>query len=167
MAEAVSIRINGLRAIQQALNELPKKVDRKLLNQGLIAGATLVRDDARDRVPLLQVPDARRRRGTLRRAIRAGRVRPTQYAATVWVRIRQLTRRQVTKYKAKNKGSAKDNPNDPFYWAFVEFGTSTQPARPFMRPAFEAKKQAAVLKSVGLFRERVQAEIAKLGRKQR
>lgn len=165
MADAVTIRINGLREIQSAMAQLPKKVDRKMLDQGLIAGATLVRDEARDKVPLLKVPDARRRRGTLRRAIRAGRVRPTQYAATVWVRVRQLTKRQITNYKAKNKSGAKNNPNDPFYWVFVEFGTSTQPARPFLRPAFESKKQAAVLKSVALFREKVQAEIAKLGRR--
>jgi len=32
---------------------------------------------------------------------------------------------------------------DAFYGRFLEFGTSKMAARPFLRPAFEAKKQAA------------------------
>lgn len=33
---------------------------------------------------------------------------------------------------------------DAFYWRFVEFGTSHAAARPFMRPAFESMKKAAI-----------------------
>lgn len=159
----MTIEIRGLREIQDAMRELPKRINRNMLDQGLLTGARIVRDEAKARVPLLREPDARRRRGTLQRAIRAGRVRPQGYAAAVWVRVRKLTGKQIARFKAKGKGKGSQNPNDPFYWAFVEFGTSTQPARPFMRPAFEARKVEAVNKSVGYFRQRVQAEIAKLG----
>jgi HK97 gp10 family phage protein len=41
------------------------------------------------------------------------------------------------RWKAKRKG-------DPFYGLFQEFGTSKQPAQPFMRPAFEATKDQAL-----------------------
>jgi HK97 gp10 family phage protein len=53
---------------------------------------------------------------------------------------------------------------DAFYWPFVEFGTAKVRARPFLRPAFEARKERAVEASIKVFRERVQLEIAKLGR---
>lgn len=160
----VKIEIQGLRDIERAMLALPGKMDKKLLDQGLIQGAMLVRDEARNKVPLLRVPDARRLRGTVQRAIRAGRVRPEQYTATVWVRVRPLTGAQRTRFKKKRgKGGGADNPRDPFYWAFLEFGTSKHPARPFMRPAFESRKFAAVTKAIDTLRPLVAAEIDKLG----
>lgn len=161
----IKIKIEGLREIQRAMRDLPQRVERRLLEKSLIAGAVLVRDEARRLAPILQIPDPRRRAGTLRRAIRVGRVRPEQYTATVWVRMRALTRRQVTKFKKTRRGAAgAENPNDPFYWRFVEFGTSKMTARPFLRPAFEARKFAAVKRAIEDARNRVQTEIAKLGR---
>ena len=78
----VRIEIKGLREIQRAMLQLPQRLDNKLLNQGLIAGARVVRDEARRRAPVLKMPDPRRRAGTLRRSIRAMRIRPPHYAAT-------------------------------------------------------------------------------------
>lgn len=160
----VKIEIKGLQEINQAMLALPKRMDKKLLDQGLIEGAKLIRDDARARVPLLRAPDARRLRGTIQRSIRAGRVRPEQYAATVWVRVWPLSKRSVANFKKRRgKGGGGDNPNDPFYWAFVEFGTSKMPARPFLRPAFESRKGAAVTKAIETLRPLVETEIARLG----
>jgi HK97 gp10 family phage protein len=31
-----------------------------------------------------------------------------------------------------------------WYWLFIEFGTEKMPARPFLRPAFEARKEEAL-----------------------
>ena len=165
------VKIRGLAEIKDAFAQLPAKVNRKVLNDGLIAGARLVRDEAKRRVPLLKFPDPRRLRGALQRAIHAGRVRPEgRAAASVWIRVRSLTKSQVARFKrAQLKGGkrvkAALNPNDPFYWRFVEFGTSKMAARPFMRPAFEARKHAMVDKAITVFRDRVQAEIQKLGRR--
>lgn len=44
--------------------------------------------------------------------------------------------RKVVRYRGTRKQISYEN--DPFYWWFHEFGTSKMPARPFMRPAFEA-----------------------------
>lgn len=33
---------------------------------------------------------------------------------------------------------------DAYYWRFIEFGTAKMPARPFLRPAFDSKKEEAV-----------------------
>ena len=170
MVGRVDVKIHGLQQIQAALRELPKRVDSKILNDGLLAGARIVRDDARLRAPLLKVPDARRLRGLLRRAIHAGRVRPQRYAATVWVRLRSLSKSQVARFKKRQlqhsrRVKAAVNPLDPFYWRFIEFGTSKMRAQPFMRPAFESKKEPAVRAAVARFKALVQAEIEKLGQR--
>lgn len=168
----IQIKVKGTKAILDAMAALPRRIDRKLLEQSLLVGAVITRDEARSRVPTLQkeyqypsgtVKPVGRRAGTLRRAIRAGRVRPEGSAAKVWVRVRRLTSRQVSAFKRKNKVSAALNPNDPFYWRFVEFGTSKMAARPFMRPAFEGTKFAAVRAIITDAGPRVQAEVAKLG----
>lgn len=161
--EVASVGVSGTRDILDALERLPKKVDRPLLNRSLLVGARLIRDLARQLVPQLQVPDPRRVRGVLRRAIQAAAIRPDEYTATTWVRVRPLTRRQIANFKRKQGKGAANNPNDPFYWIFVEFGTQKMPARPFMRPAFESRKLAAVNAAIDDMRERVQAEIRKLG----
>ena len=161
------IKIHGLNEIRRAMLELPHRLDNKLLNKGLLAGAQVVRDEARLRAPVLKSDDPRRRAGVLRRAIRALRVRPTQYAASAIVRVRNLTRRQITRFKKeKGKGGAA-NPSDPFYWRFVEFGTSKMASRPFLRPAFESRKEVAVRTAIATLRPLVEAEIAKLGAAQR
>jgi HK97 gp10 family phage protein len=163
MSLRTEVRIHGLRQIEQAMKSLPARMDRRLLNRSLIVGGRLFRDEARARVPLLRVPDPRRVRGAIQRAIHVGAVRPEGHTASVWVRVRPLTRRQIANFKRKRGKQASANPADPFYWRFVEFGTSKMAARPFMRPAFEAKKREAVDAAIADLRPRVDAEIAKLG----
>lgn len=165
--EMVRVEIKGLREIQQAMKTLPVKFDRPMLNRSLVVGARLVRDMARQMVPTLKVPDRRRIAGAIRKAIHAGAVRPEQYTATVWVRVRPLTRRQIASFKKRAGSAAQNNPNDPFYWRFVEFGTSKMAPRPFMRPAFEARKLEAVNAAIADLRPRVAAEIEKLRMKQK
>lgn len=157
-----TIRIEGAREIHAAMMELPKRLDRPLLNKSLIVGARLIRDEAKRRVPLLKVPDARRIRGALARAIVAGAVKPEQHTASVWVRVRKPTKRQIAAFKRKTGRGGADNPLDAFYWMFVEFGTSKMTARPFMRPAFESRKVAAVNAAIADLRPRVDAAIKRL-----
>lgn len=39
------------------------------------------------------------------------------------------------------EGGAKKNETSPFYWRFLEFGTKhIEPAKPFLRPAFDANR---------------------------
>jgi HK97 gp10 family phage protein len=163
----VTMKITGAKEIADALRKLPEKMDRKVLEDGLLTGARLIRDDAKARAPLLQVPDARRVRGALRKAIQAIRARPEGFAAQVVVKVRRLTGRQIANFKRKTgKGSAA-NPNDVFYASFIEFGTSKMAARPYLRPAFQSMKEKAVAAAIARFRERIQAEVVKLGRTSR
>ena len=54
---------------------------------------------------------------------------------------------------------------DAFYARFVEFGTVKMAARPFMRPAFEAKKGEAVDAIKAYLERRIPEEVAKLAAK--
>lgn len=49
------------------------------------------------------------------------------------------------------------NHRDAFYARFVEFGTSKMPARPFLRPAYDAVREAALQAAKQTMRERQRA----------
>jgi HK97 gp10 family phage protein len=66
--------------------------------------------------------------------------------------------------KSRLKGKKRNVQRDSFYWKFVELGTSKMAARPFMRPAYEAKKEEAV-KTIGeKLDQRIQAAARELYR---
>jgi HK97 gp10 family phage protein len=156
----VTVKVKGLNELQARLAELPRRLSRQVLEKGLTTGAQPMAAEAQARVPVLAVATPRRRPGTVKKRIQARRVRPRSgMAATVIVGVRGLSAGVVRNYKLRKAGrvvskrggadfmrglSAADNPNDPFYWKFLEFGTSKMPARPFLRPAFEAQKGNAV-----------------------
>src|SRR5574341_59224 len=113
----ISVKIRGLREIEAALKALPAKIVQKdVLDKGLKIGATVWRNDARARAPLLAVPSARRIRGTLRRNIIVQRWRPEPpHSATVVVRVRKLKAAAIARAKAKmrKKGMKISGANNP------------------------------------------------------
>jgi HK97 gp10 family phage protein len=116
-----TVTIDGLKELERKLLEMSPKLAQKGLRSAVAAGARVITKEARIRVPV----DT----GTLKRAIYAKRIReasgPSQQ--TFYVGVRSGKREQK-----KNR--------DGFYFPMVEFGTSKMQARPFMRPAFEARK---------------------------
>lgn len=164
------IEVKGLRELRQALLELPSKLDRRILTAALMPGAKLIRDEARLRAPVLKNADPRRRAGVVRNAVRAQSGRPDPgMTATVIVRVRPLTAKQVGKFKTRQRKKGRrvrgaDNPSDPFYWRFLEFGTSKHPARPFLRPAFESKKEVAAQAIKPALAAAIEAAAAKLNK---
>lgn len=178
------IEFQGLKELERAMLALPSRVDRKILNEGLLVGARIVRDEAKKRAPELHDtseslrPDPRWKRGALKRAIRASRIRAREFAAEAIVSVRRLSSRAIARVRTRQRkaelrrlkrtgklyGGRRVVLGDAFYWRFVEFGTATMRARPFLRPAFESHKRQAVDAAIKYFRERVQLEIAKLGR---
>jgi HK97 gp10 family phage protein len=76
-------------------------------------------------------------KGVLSKAMRAG-------AKPISLKIRAIKRNRkgrVGVVISTDKGFFK---GDTFYAAFHEFGTSRMPARPFIRPAFDAHKVSSV-----------------------
>lgn len=122
--------VEGLRELVRALEDLPRKVATNGLRKAVSTGAALVRDEAKSRAPV----DT----GEMRRDIMIKRARTADgMIATYEVFVR-------TGKKSRMAGRRRNVARDSYYWRFVEFGTSKMAARPFMRPAFEAKKVEAV-----------------------
>ncbi len=106
-----------LAALNDRLQDVAEKVAKKALRSAARKGMNKVRKEARDNAP----EDT----GLLE----------SNFALQ-------------TKFKGGNlyarvgvKGGARNNPDSPWYWRFVELGTKDMPARPFMRPALENNAQ--------------------------
>lgn len=122
--DSITVRVRGLDELKAQLQALPDKLRRRLLRNALAAGARLVRDEARRAAPVLRQPDPRRKPGTVRDAIT---VRTSKHARReghvgVFVNVRPLKKEAVRQYKAGSGKSGATNPNDPFYWRWLEFG---------------------------------------------
>ena len=61
-----------------------------------------------------------------------------------------------------NQGKKGNRSQDAYYCRWVEFGTVKMSARPFMRPAFETQKEAAVQEIARVLAERIKQEVRTL-----
>lgn len=113
------VTVNGIAALQRKLRRLPIELQEKHNQDATRAGAEVVAERARDGVvkdsgDLAQTIKTRKK-NTKNRFLKAAVVRPV-----------------------KTKGI------DPYYWRFVEFGTIKMSAKPFLRPAFDARTTQAI-----------------------
>ena len=67
-----------------------------------------------------------------------------------------LTESYVVRVK---NGKDRDDKRGAYYWRFVEFGTAKQPARPFLRPTFEAEKEAFAQEAVTDLRKAIASAV--------
>ncbi|WP_081896665.1 MULTISPECIES: HK97-gp10 family putative phage morphogenesis protein [Burkholderia] len=118
-----SVQILGLADLQADFLKLAKAQSTKALRRATVAGANVIRNEARGRAP--------KKTGKLRRNIVSAALRQKDApgVATAGVRVR-------------SKGNA-DSPSNAFYWRFVELGTQHMKAEPFIRPAFDASLSQA------------------------
>jgi HK97 gp10 family phage protein len=105
-----------------------------------------VRNAARRSAPVLRAGTALkapyRKPGTVRDAIRVRTSKADRKAGDVGVFV------NVRPAKAGARGAK--NPNDPFYWRWLEFGTKKMSARPFLQ-----KSISALPKALGIFEQRI------------
>jgi HK97 gp10 family phage protein len=125
--------LTGFKELADALRKLGPRVAKNSLRRAVSAGAAEVRNEARIRVPV--------RSGTTKRAIAMKREKDTKGETSAKYSVFV---RQAKNGKYGQKGVAANGKFDAYYWRFLEFGTSKMAAKPFMRPAFEAKKERAV-----------------------
>lgn len=179
--------VKGLRELNDALAALPKAIAKNVLRGAVNAGATVIRKEAALRAPVYQpgkygIPDTRPDPGRLKRAIYQAHApeRSSEIVQTVLVGVRQ-----GKSQRAKQRGKSTVN-LDAYYAKWVEFGhwyvpprtEGTRkahrakyaappgrfiPAKPFMRPAFEAKKDEAIKAIEQYLRERLPRELNKQG----
>lgn len=156
-----NVKVDGLSQIHKALSELGRKVSNKIAVKAMREGGKIVREQARQNAPVLSQSTPHRRAGTLKKAIKSStKVLKNGKIGTV-IRVKALTAKQREAFKAKNASSGAYNPKDPFYWRFVEFGTSKMPAKPFMRPAFEQSKEKAATEIIKTLKDEIESEAGK------
>ena len=138
----ISVKIEGLKELQEAMNQLPLEIQKRPLRSAVSAGAKVIVDEAKRLAPQGET-------GNLRKALYRYRSRSqsSRGQETFLVGVRKGKKNYVD--SAKNRrlnrvGKKYTVEGEAFYWRFVEFGTSKMPARPFLRPAFESKKNQAV-----------------------
>jgi len=164
MPKTVEVKVAGFAELQKAMRALSLDVRNQHLSAAIGAGATVIRKEAVQLAP--------KDTGTLRRAIYRVRDAKAPDGESRWIvgvrrgkkyQSRTLTSKRGKQFTTKNR--------DAYYWAWIEFGhiargpgqrikggTRTKqskrdqlrtqghfvPARPFMRPAFERRKEDAV-----------------------
>lgn len=154
MANTSEVRIEGLEELARALKELPKRLARNGLRASVYAGAKVIRDEARLKAPVATkaLGPNQQPPGTLKRAIIMKQI-PEKSDAQKQV-FHVAVRRGKQYRKQGKKGTLSQ---DAYYAHFVEFGTVKMSARPFMRPAFEGRKNDAVEAIRTRLAERVEA----------
>lgn len=118
------IAFAGFKELDSDFKLLSQAEKRQVSRKAVRAGAVVFRDAVRANAPV--------RSGLLKRSISVDTVRGS---ATAGVKFKKVL--------VKKKGKKGKHKSMPFYWYFLEHGTSNMPAQPFVRPAFDANiKQA-------------------------
>jgi HK97 gp10 family phage protein len=157
--------VKGVAEVARRLRALPPALGSKgggPLRYALFQAAKVVRDEAKRRAP--------KRSGQLRDNIIAKRHRnPKAVGATERydIGLKGGTRKlanNVRNRRARTAGAIVRTAGSTFYGRFLELGTAKMSAKPFLRPAIEAKQGAAVEAFRVNFLKAVEKAEAKLGR---
>lgn len=117
----IRMRLEGEKQLARDLRELSSKIRRRVLVDALVAAAEPVRQEAARLAPV----DRGRLKGSM-------------------ITVVEGTPAQELTVKAPAVFVKMGPEEDAFYGYFHELGTSKMPAKPFMRPALESMKSAAI-----------------------
>lgn len=158
MADGFSVKID-VTDVKRALSEASSTIRTKAVRGALREAGKVIQGAARASAPVLSAPTKNRKPGTIKRNIV---VRNSKFARQAGNEGVYVSVRGINAKRARKLGKAgATNPNDPYYWKFLEMGTKKMAARPFMRPAAETKAAEAVNK----FMQSVIPKIEKLNRR--
>lgn len=150
---SVTVRVDGLKELQKAMQSLGRKTSNRIAVKAMRKGGAIVRDKARSLAPVLKESVPHRRAGTLRKSIQSRTKVGKNGRTDAYIWVKGLS--------TKSGKSSAYNPRDPFYWRYLEFGTSKMPARPFMRPAFQQSKEQAAQAIIDTLQQEIIAEAGK------
>lgn len=122
--------LQGLDGVLEKLRTLSPKLQKKGLVTAMRKGANIVRDDARRRARVFD--DESTGSQIWREIVTKQNARRGRREGGVAMRV-----------GVRGGAADKGNRNHPFWWRFLEFGTSKMAARPFMRPALETNVDKA------------------------
>lgn len=157
----LSVKVTGLKELKQRLSTLERKAKNRIAVKAMRRGGVIIRDQARENAPLLKEKVPHRKRGTLRKSIVTRTKLQKDGSVRTVIFVRTLKNSKILEFKSKTGKSGAYNPNDPFYWRFLEFGTSKMPAQPFLQPAFSSKKEKALQEIISTLRDEISKEAKK------
>lgn len=162
MAE-VTVQVEGLKRLEQAIDELTVDMSRRVVRAALRDAAQPIVRGARTRAPVLRTPHPYRVPGTVRRNIGVFNSKDArrQGMVGVYIRVRRLSKGAVTAFKRATGHKGARNPFDPFYWWFLEFGTKRIAPRKYLSSAFHSARTQAL----EVFTRRIGERIAKANRR--
>lgn len=142
----IEITLEGMDELKRKLEAIPDNMRKRLFRKALNKAAKIIRDTAKAHVPVLapqtggRAPNRYRKKGTVKRNIR---VAPSKYAMRqgnvgVYIGVRKL---HGARTRTLGRAGAR-NPNDPFYYTFLERGTRKMTARQFIKPAAARLEEA-------------------------
>lgn len=147
MAEnSVSVEIRGLKELETALLELGNAAAGKALFASLMAAGMPIQKEAQALAPVSTEPHYKYQKGKAKVQVKSGTLKKSIGRK----RLKSSQGETVAEIGISWRGRA-------FYGRFLEFGTSKLAAKPFLRPAFDAKKD----ESLTIFKEKLAANIEK------
>lgn len=166
-------RVAGLKELLEGLMELPDALGNKTVLGAMRAAGNVVKKEAVGNAPMADAshPMVRtgwRKSGTIQKRIVVARSKYTNPAKDwfeVIVSVKGLGKKKIQSFKKKTGLAGSKNPDDPFYWWWVEFGTATQAAQPFLRPAFEGTKSQQLEKIRKSMKSGISREARKIAAK--
>jgi HK97 gp10 family phage protein len=156
------MKLEGFAELAAALRELPERVARNGLRAAVNAGAGVIKKEA-----IAKAPEDT---GALKANFYQKQIReqsgPMQQTFYVGVRkgVAKYASNKANKRSGKAGKAYKDD-GTTFYWRFMEFGTSKLAPRPFLRPAFDIRKEDAVAAIGAKLDERIQKYARDLAKK--
>jgi len=133
---ADTLKLTGLREMENVLRQIPAEMSVKIVTAALKKSAVPILDEARSLAPLGKESKGRTR------------VRNNKKGNTVVSDYGKLKTSlkiiNITKYRPGYSATVAVSVGKAFWGMFLEFGTKYMGKKPFMRPAFESKKAAAV-----------------------
>jgi HK97 gp10 family phage protein len=179
---SVTMTVSGLNEMEEALLELGNSVAGKVLYSALMTAAIPIQDTAIAMAPQSSQPHYRYKRAKAKKIAKTGnkvsdrfnrlQARSAARGAVEKTLVqpgnlrKNIARKRLKgrKYANLTGGEAYVGiswQGDAYYGRFVEFGTSKSPARPFLRPAFDARSAEAL----GIFTDKLRDMIEKARRR--
>jgi HK97 gp10 family phage protein len=148
MSKATVVSTSGFRDLERALAELPKATARNVLRRTLTKAGEPIAEKARQLVP---VDSAQLKNSIAVSAKVKNKVGNAEYSAAMRAGLGKAAAAQAMRDARRGAGGSFAEmyvgpaARAGFYGHLVEFGTSKMPAQPFMRPAWDAMQNTALV----------------------
>jgi len=149
-----TVEIKGLQELGASLGKFGDKIATHYLHVATYAAAELLRKAVVARAPVSMAGSHGNPPGMLRDSLVVIRRRGAPLTSQYSVGVRKIKLKYALNKlnkRLKRAGLAYFNDDAAFYWRFIEFKTKHAKAHPFMGPAFEQNKFAAMEKFSQVF----------------